>query len=115
MVLVASIDEVLPKGESAPIGRGDHGADRVVGGGQDCGPNPEAGPDRVGYFGQRVTFGHSMGAIDLEREVEIAELKGVVDTEAGQLCVGDEGVFCPTPPMRPLDAGKGVDHGVEVG
>ena len=115
MVAVTAIHEILPKGESSPVRCRDHRANRVIGGRQHRRANREACADGVGHLGQGVTLGQAVAAIDLESQVEIAELKSVLDTESGQFGVGNEGVIGPPPSMWAFDSGQRVDHRVEVG
>ena len=62
-----------------------------------------------------MAHSETLGPVDVQSEVPVAELKPVVHTESGELLVGDEGIATASPTVRALYRGERVDHRVEVG
>ncbi len=114
LVAVPAVHEVFLERDPAIV-ETHHGAEGVVGCRDHLGADTKGSGDRAGHRGEGGGSCDLSGPVELEREITVAQAKGVVDTEARELVVEGERVVATAPSERSLDSGERVHHGVEVG
>ena len=111
---VAAPHEVLLEGHRA-LGGVEDRRERVVGRRQEGRAHPEAPGDLGGDDGLGRALGEPVGAVQVGREVPVAEREPVRAAQVGQGVARDPGLAGPAPAGGRVDqAGQRVGHGVEV-